>query len=100
VAVELLDDSDSDELDPHTDTQLMNNESLAQCSQDTFEDHSESAQLHKQEQALEVSPSKKPLTYEQLKSLGSIEELFRAKRQRLVEKGMLLWSYYYTKLLN
>ena len=52
VAVELVDqDNDSDDMDPHTATQLQNNESLAQYSQDTYEDHTELVAPPKQEQA-------------------------------------------------
>jgi hypothetical protein len=57
VAVELLgQDNDSDDLDPHTATQLQNNES--QYSQDSYGDNTELLAPPKQELALQVSPSK------------------------------------------
>lgn len=61
----LLGDDSSDEdighNDPRSNTQLCNNDSIAHCSQDTFEEQSQ--------QQAQVVP-RKPLTVEQLKSVS------------------------------
>lgn len=71
----LLADSNSDEDDLHdlrSNTQLCNNDSIAHCSQDTFEEQQQqqmfSAQQQQQQQ--QQPQPRKPLTFEQLKSVS------------------------------
>ena len=74
VQLQESDEEMSDE-DPRTNTQLMNNESLAQCSQDTYEDPSN----HVPPLVQQTEVSRPPLSLQSLRKL-SIHEMFNRNK--------------------
>lgn len=72
---------DKSNSDPRTATQLCNNDSIAQCSQDTYEDPSPSTQSQPQ-----PPKQRTPLT---IQDLARVHEVFAAKEKAFKEKQQM-----------